>query len=111
MKSKPMILVALLLAAFLVNLDTTLVNVALPALVRELHANTTQLLNVTPSAAPISELPLVLIPAAAAPLLFALHLTSVLALVRAPRTRLPASGPLIADAAPRTGVAESPAPR
>jgi EmrB/QacA subfamily drug resistance transporter len=38
-----MILVALLLAAFVVNLDTTLVNVALPALVRELHATTTQL--------------------------------------------------------------------
>src|SRR6202166_2127833 len=43
MRSKPMILVALLLAAFLVNLDTTLVNVALPSLVRELHATTTQL--------------------------------------------------------------------
>ena len=38
-----MILVALLLAAFLINLDTTLVNVALPALVCELHATTTQL--------------------------------------------------------------------
>jgi EmrB/QacA subfamily drug resistance transporter len=38
-----MILVALLLAAFVINLDTTLVNVALPALVRELHATTTQL--------------------------------------------------------------------
>ena len=38
-----MILAALLLAAFLVNLDTTLVNVALPALVRELHATTAQL--------------------------------------------------------------------
>jgi EmrB/QacA subfamily drug resistance transporter len=38
-----MILVALLLAVFLVNLDTTLVNVALPALVRELRATTTQL--------------------------------------------------------------------
>ncbi|MBO0816004.1 MAG: MFS transporter [Actinobacteria bacterium] len=36
-------LVALLLAAFLVNLDTTLVNVALPAMVRELDATTTQL--------------------------------------------------------------------
>ncbi|MFY9926992.1 MAG: MFS transporter, partial [Streptosporangiaceae bacterium] len=36
-------LTALLLAAFLVNLDTTLVNVALPALVRQLHATTTQL--------------------------------------------------------------------
>jgi EmrB/QacA subfamily drug resistance transporter len=43
MRSKPIILVALLLAAFLVNLDTTLVNVALPAMVRELHATTTQL--------------------------------------------------------------------
>ncbi|HEX6523601.1 MAG TPA: MFS transporter [Streptosporangiaceae bacterium] len=43
MKSKPMILVALLLAAFLVNLDTTLVNVALPSMVRQLHASTTQL--------------------------------------------------------------------
>ena len=43
MRSKPMILAALLLAAFLINLDTTLVNVALPAMVRELHATTTQL--------------------------------------------------------------------
>src|ERR1700760_130745 len=43
MKSKPLILAALLLAAFLVNLDTTMVNVALPAMVRELHATTTQL--------------------------------------------------------------------
>jgi EmrB/QacA subfamily drug resistance transporter len=43
MRSKPLILVALLLAAFLVNLDTTLVNVALPAMVRQLHATTTQL--------------------------------------------------------------------
>ena len=49
MRSKPMILVALLLAAFLVNLDTTLVNVALPALVRELHATTTGLLWVVDS--------------------------------------------------------------
>ena len=38
-----MILAALLLASFLVNLDTTLVNVALPDLTRELHATTTQL--------------------------------------------------------------------
>jgi EmrB/QacA subfamily drug resistance transporter len=43
MRSKPMILAALLLAAFLVSLDTTLVNVALPAMVRQLHATTTQL--------------------------------------------------------------------
>jgi MFS family permease len=43
MRSKLMILIALLLAAFVINLDTTLVNVALPSLVRELHATTTQL--------------------------------------------------------------------
>jgi EmrB/QacA subfamily drug resistance transporter len=43
MRPKGIILVALLLAAFLVNLDTTIVNVALPALVRELHATTTEL--------------------------------------------------------------------
>jgi EmrB/QacA subfamily drug resistance transporter len=43
MRSKPLILTALLLAAFVVNLDTTLVNVALPTLVRELGATTTQL--------------------------------------------------------------------
>src|SRR5947208_15436434 len=40
---KPLVLVALLLAAFAINLDTTIVNVALPSLVRELHASTTQL--------------------------------------------------------------------
>ena len=43
MRTKASILVALLLAAFLINLDTTMVNVALPALVRQLHATTTQL--------------------------------------------------------------------
>src|SRR5258708_37024084 len=43
MRSKAMILTALLLAAFAFNLDTTPVNVALPSLVRELHATTTQL--------------------------------------------------------------------
>jgi EmrB/QacA subfamily drug resistance transporter len=40
---KPVILASLLLAAFAINLDTTIVNVALPTLVRELHASTTQL--------------------------------------------------------------------
>jgi EmrB/QacA subfamily drug resistance transporter len=40
---KPLILAALLLAAFAINVDTTIVNVALPTLVRELHASTTQL--------------------------------------------------------------------
>jgi MFS family permease len=40
---KPLILASLLLAAFAINLDTTIVNVALPTLVRELDASTTQL--------------------------------------------------------------------
>jgi hypothetical protein len=51
-----------------------------------------RLLNVTPSAEPISQLPLVLIPTAAVPLLFALHITSVFALLKAP-TPLPATDP------------------
>jgi EmrB/QacA subfamily drug resistance transporter len=42
-RARPLILVSLLLAAFVVNLDTTIVNVALPTLVRELHASTSQL--------------------------------------------------------------------
>ncbi|MGW1562676.1 DHA2 family efflux MFS transporter permease subunit [Streptomyces sp. NPDC002144] len=41
--SKPLLLVALLLASFLINLDTTLVNVALPTLTRELGASNAQL--------------------------------------------------------------------
>lgn len=36
-------LISLLLAAFVINLDATIVNVALPALTRQLHATTTQL--------------------------------------------------------------------
>lgn len=43
MRPKGLILGSLLLAAFAINLDTTIVNVALPTLVRELHASTTQL--------------------------------------------------------------------
>jgi EmrB/QacA subfamily drug resistance transporter len=43
MQRKPLILGSLLLAAFAINLDTTIVNVALPTLVRELHASTTEL--------------------------------------------------------------------
>src|SRR5262249_2845092 len=42
-RTRPLILVSLLLAAFVINLDTTIVNVALPTLVRELHASTSQL--------------------------------------------------------------------
>jgi EmrB/QacA subfamily drug resistance transporter len=40
---KPLILASLLLAAFAINLDTTIVNVALPTLIRDLNASTTQL--------------------------------------------------------------------
>src|ERR1700737_5009716 len=43
MRSRPLILASLLLAAFAINLDTTIVNVALPTLVRELHASNSQL--------------------------------------------------------------------
>ncbi|HEY2160741.1 MAG TPA: MFS transporter [Solirubrobacteraceae bacterium] len=43
MKRKPVILASLLLAAFVINLDTTIVNVALPTLVRQLHASNSQL--------------------------------------------------------------------
>ncbi len=42
-KRRPLILASLLLAAFAINLDTTIVNVALPTLVRELHASNSQL--------------------------------------------------------------------
>jgi EmrB/QacA subfamily drug resistance transporter len=42
-RRKPWILASLLLASFAINVDTTIVNVALPTLVRELHASTTQL--------------------------------------------------------------------
>jgi hypothetical protein len=66
-----------------------------------------QLLNVTPSAAPIFELPLALIVTAGVPLLLVLHITSMSALAKAPRTPLPVTGPLIAGATPRTGVAET----
>src|ERR1700745_1043736 len=42
-RKKPLILISLLLAAFVINLDTTIVNVALPTLVRQLHASNSQL--------------------------------------------------------------------
>ena len=54
------------------------------------------LLNITPSSAPITELPLALIPTATVPLFFALHFTAVSALVRAPRIPLHAAAPLTA---------------
>src|SRR3984957_1395576 len=58
-----------------------------------------QLIHVTPSGAPISELPLALIPTATVPLLFALHITSVTGLLRARRTPEPVTAaPLTAAA-------------
>jgi hypothetical protein len=69
------------------------------------------LLNITPSSAPITELPLALIPTATVPLLFALHITSTFTLARAPRPAPSATGPLISGATPRAAVAPSPASR
>jgi hypothetical protein len=50
-----------------------------------------QVVHVTPSGAPISELPLALVPTVGVPLLFAVHITSVTALARATRTAPPAA--------------------
>jgi hypothetical protein len=57
-----------------------------------------QLIHITPSGAPISELPLVLVPTLGVPLLFALHITSLRALARARRAPQPAARPLTAAA-------------
>jgi hypothetical protein len=57
-----------------------------------------QLIHVTPSGTPISALPLALIPTATVPMPFALHITAVSALVKAPRTPQPATAPLTAAA-------------
>jgi hypothetical protein len=70
-----------------------------------------QLLNVTPSSAPLSELPLALVPTVTVPLLFALHLTSMFTLVRVPRPAPSAAGPVIFGATPRAAGAPSPASR
>jgi hypothetical protein len=68
-----------------------------------------RLLSVTPSSAPITELPLALIPTATVPVFFALHITSMTTLVRVPRPAPFASSPLISGAAPHADVAENPA--
>ncbi len=57
-----------------------------------------QLLSVTPSSAPISQLPLALIPTATVPLLLVLHFTSTAGLLKARRTPRPATAPLTAAA-------------
>src|ERR1700722_1378426 len=54
------------------------------------------LLNVTPPTTPITELPLALIPTATVQLLFALHITSMVTLVRVRRPAPSAAGQLIA---------------
>lgn len=69
------------------------------------------LLHVTPSSAPISQLPLALVIAADVPLMIALHITSLVTAARAPRPVPPAAGPVISGATPRAAVAPSPAPR
>ncbi len=70
-----------------------------------------QLVNTTPSGAPISALPLALIPTAAVPLLLALHITSVLTMRRARPALRPATGSRIADTTVRAAVAGGPASR
>jgi hypothetical protein len=57
-----------------------------------------QLIHVTPSGAPISELPLAVVPTVGVPLLLAGHITSVTALARARRTPQSATAPLTAAA-------------
>jgi hypothetical protein len=76
-----------------------------------LGALTAFVLHITPSGAPITELPLALIPTAVVPLLFALHITSVQALKRAPRPAPSTAGPLLAGTTPRPAAAPSPASR
>ena len=66
------------------------------------------LLNVTPSTAPISELPLALVIAADVPLMLALHITSLVTLARAPRPASPSADPLISGAAPRSAASQGP---
>jgi hypothetical protein len=57
-----------------------------------------QLIHTAPSAAPISELPLALIPTAEVPLLLVLHIAAVSGLARARRASLPATAPSAAAA-------------
>jgi hypothetical protein len=69
------------------------------------------LLHVTPSTAPISQLPLALVIAADVPLMLALHITCLLTLARASRPAPSAAGPLTSGATPRAAVTQSPASR
>ena len=62
-----------------------------------------ELVHVTPSGAPISELPLALVPTVGVPLLLAVHITSVSALLRARRAPRPAAVRLAACRRGMTG--------
>ena len=68
------------------------------------------LLNVTPSTAPISELPLALVIAADVPLMIALHITALVTL-RGPQQAQSAAVPLTSGATPRAAVTQGPASR
>jgi hypothetical protein len=63
-----------------------------------------QILNVTPTSAAISELPLALIPTVAVPLLLALHITSLFTLGRAARSASAATDPLASPITLRAAV-------
>ena len=76
-----------------------------------LGALTAFVLAITPSGAPVTELPLALIPTAVVPLLIALHITFLQALARDPRPAQSTAGPLPAGATPRHAAAPSPATR
>ncbi len=60
------------------------------------------LIHVTPSTAPIGQLPLALVITADVPLMIALHIASLLALARAPRPAPSAVGPLTPGGTPST---------
>jgi hypothetical protein len=66
-----------------------------------LGALTAFVLAITPSGAPITELPLALIPTAVVPLLFVLHITSVSVLAKTGPAPSTATGRLMAGATPR----------
>jgi hypothetical protein len=69
------------------------------------------LLHVTPSSAPISQLPLALVITADVPLMIALHITCLVTLGRASRPAPPAAGPLLSSATPPGAVTQSTASR
>jgi len=69
------------------------------------------LLHVTPSTAPISQLPLALVIAADVPLMLTLHITSLVTLSRAARPAPSAAGPFMSGATRRAAAGPRPASR